>query len=142
MKDFFWIVLLVLGTILIVTIGGGLLILLAYGLAWLLNLLLHFDLFQMTLLSLAAITIAAIFLLRVVSTILPFTSVPFDSDDDEYEDDEEGEDEEEDDDQYSAIPRWRRPLRQIDFSNARPDDLCPCGSGRKYKNCHGRKPKT
>ncbi len=140
MKDFFWIVLLVLGTILIVTIGGGLLILLAYGLAWLLNLLLHFDLFQMTLLSLAAITIAAIFLLRVVSTILPFTSVPSDSDDDEYED--EDEDEEEDDDQYSAIPRWRRPLKQTDFSNARPDDLCPCGSGRKYKNCHGRKPKA
>ncbi|MGW8252037.1 MAG: anaerobic sulfatase maturase [Anaerolineales bacterium] len=22
--------------------------------------------------------------------------------------------------------------------NAAPDDLCPCGSGRKFKNCHGR----
>jgi preprotein translocase subunit SecA len=20
-----------------------------------------------------------------------------------------------------------------------PNDKCPCGSGRKYKNCHGRK---
>jgi len=144
MKEFFWIVLLALGAILVVTIGGGLLVLLAYGLAWLLNLLLHFDLFQMTLLSLAAITIAAIFLLRVVSTVLPFTSMPSNSDDDEYEEeeDDDDEDEEEDDDRYSAIPRWRRPLKQIDFSNARPDDLCPCGSGRKYKNCHGRKPKA
>ena len=26
------------------------------------------------------------------------------------------------------------------FALAKPDDLCPCGSGRKFRNCHGRKP--
>jgi len=26
------------------------------------------------------------------------------------------------------------------FVKARPDDLCPCGSGRKFRKCHGRKP--
>ena len=27
--------------------------------------------------------------------------------------------------------------RQIDFSNARRKGPCPCGSGKKYKRCHG-----
>ncbi|MBI5713563.1 MAG: SEC-C domain-containing protein [Chloroflexi bacterium] len=141
MKESFLIVLLALGAILIAAIGGGLLILLAYGLAWLLNLLLHFDLFQMTLLSLAAITIAVILILKIAAFFMPFSSLPTPVEEEEEEDlEDEGEDDEGVD--YSAIPRWRRPLRQLDFSNTKPDDLCPCGSGRKYKNCHGRKPKV
>lgn len=28
-------------------------------------------------------------------------------------------------------------LKQIVFWNTQPDDRCPCGSGRKYKNCCG-----
>ena len=28
------------------------------------------------------------------------------------------------------------------FTKAKPDDPCPCGSGRKFHNCHGRKPST
>jgi len=144
MKEFFLVVLFTLGAILIIFIGGGLLVLLAYGLAWLLNLLLHFDLFQMTVLSLIAITIAAVLLVRTITFFMPFSSSPLSSDEADEEDFEDDENEEDDDIEsvdYSTIPRWRRPLRQIDFSNARPDDLCPCGSGRKYKNCHGRKPK-
>ncbi len=35
------------------------------------------------------------------------------------------------------LPR-RRGSRRLDFSTTQPDDRCPCGSGRKYKNCHGR----
>ncbi|MBU5889511.1 SEC-C domain-containing protein [Vibrio cholerae O1] len=26
----------------------------------------------------------------------------------------------------------------IDFSKVGRNDMCPCGSGKKYKNCHGR----
>ena len=26
----------------------------------------------------------------------------------------------------------------IDYSNVKRNDLCPCGSGKKFKNCHGR----
>ncbi len=26
------------------------------------------------------------------------------------------------------------------LANARPDDLCPCGSGKKFRQCHGPKP--
>ena len=32
-------------------------------------------------------------------------------------------------------------IRQA-IAKARPDDLCPCGSGRKFRNCHGRKSST
>ncbi|MCO4546709.1 translocase binding subunit (secA) [Streptococcus infantarius subsp. infantarius] len=27
----------------------------------------------------------------------------------------------------------------IDYSNVKRNDFCPCGSGKKFKNCHGRK---
>ncbi|XCY67577.1 SEC-C metal-binding domain-containing protein [Streptococcus iniae] len=27
----------------------------------------------------------------------------------------------------------------IDFSNVKRNDLCPCGSGKKFKNCCGKK---
>ena len=27
----------------------------------------------------------------------------------------------------------------IDLSQVKRNDLCPCGSGKKFKNCHGRK---
>jgi uncharacterized protein YecA (UPF0149 family) len=58
----------------------------------------------------------------------------------DFEDDYFDEDEKEDEPViYSGIPRGRQPLKTPDFSNVKPDDRCPCGSGRKYKNCHGRK---
>jgi uncharacterized protein YecA (UPF0149 family) len=60
-------------------------------------------------------------------------------DDDVDEEDYEDEDVDEEPVIYPSIPRWRQPLKTPDFSNTRPDDRCPCGSGRKYKNCHGAK---
>ena len=27
---------------------------------------------------------------------------------------------------------------EISFENVGRNDLCPCGSGKKFKNCHGR----
>jgi preprotein translocase subunit SecA len=32
----------------------------------------------------------------------------------------------------------QRDVSQIDFSKVRRNDPCPCGSGKKFKNCHGR----
>jgi hypothetical protein len=66
----------------------------------------------------------------------------------EEEDEEEwiDDDEEEDDgepyeairDFVPSIPRWRQPIKPVSFEGVGRNDLCPCGSGRKYKNCHGR----
>jgi uncharacterized protein len=42
----------------------------------------------------------------------------------------------------AEIMRWyaREDQRQTQlFANARPNDPCPCGSGRKLKHCHGRR---
>lgn len=30
-------------------------------------------------------------------------------------------------------------LKDMDLSKVKRNDLCPCGSGKKFKNCHGRK---
>ena len=144
MLDFLTLAWVVLGLIVVTALCVGLLVLLAFGLGWLLTLMLPFTLFETTLLSLAGITIAAILLLRIVAFLMPLPSLSTDKSEKDFEDAEEEEEEEEEEVEavdYSSIPRWRRPLRQIDFSNAQPDDRCPCGSGRKYKNCHGRKPK-
>lgn len=34
-----------------------------------------------------------------------------------------------------------QPVKQLDesmFANVARNDLCPCGSGKKFKHCHGR----
>lgn len=140
---------IVLLAILVLTIGGGLLVLMAYGLGWVINHVMGLEIFQATALGLAGIFIFIILADRVVHA---FTSLaPGDvEDDDEFEDEEFDEmndygiveDEEALDKLYAGIPRWRRPSKNLDFSNAKPDARCPCGSGRKYKNCHGSKHKA
>ena len=106
------------------------------------NLVAHFEPFQATIISLAAMCAFGILAVNIWNTI-PSTARDvedydeFDYDDeydDEYEEDEEG-------DEllliYPGIPRLRQPKESPDFSKAKPDDRCPCGSRRKFKNCHG-----
>lgn len=147
MKVLLTILLFILGVFAALALGGGLLALMAFGVGWLLNFVMHFDPFQATLISLTGIVVFGILAERMWSAIThspPFTG-NFDSDDEDDEYDDEFDDEE-DDDEYDdeplaspGIPRWRQPLKTPDFSNTKPDDRCPCGSGRKYKNCHGVK---
>ena len=151
MKTILVVLLFILGILVALAVGGGLLALLVYGVGWLLNLVMHFDPFQATLISLGGVVVFGILAERVWAAISGFSpfSDKYDDDDDEYEDDEEDYDEDEDEDEdeeeveesvtYPGIPRWRQPLKYVDFANTKPDDRCPCGSGRKYKNCHGAK---
>ena len=146
----------ILFTILIVLAALGLLaslvVFAALGLGLLLNLLLHFQPFEATLLSLIALGVVLIIITIILTTGLPIKTTSKsddDWDDDEWEEDDdwdnEWDDELEEDEKtpaaivYPGIPRWRQPLKNVDFSNTKPDDRCPCGSGRKYKNCHGGK---
>jgi hypothetical protein len=138
------ILLLVILILVGITVGGGILVLAAYGLGWLLNHLMHLDPFQATLLSLTGMLAFGFLASRIFQTILDIFPLPSATEDDDEEDDEdetEFEVEEVDEEPviYPSIPRWRQPLKNPDFSNTRPDDRCPCGSGRKYKNCHGAK---
>jgi len=143
MKVLLTILLFILGIFVALAIGGGLLVLMAYGVGWVLNLVIRLEPFQSTILALAGIVAFGILAARIWESII---SAPFlRSDDDEDDDDDDFEFDEDDEEEPPAIvvnpriPRWRQPLKNTDFSNAKPDDRCPCGSGRKYKNCHGRK---
>lgn len=146
MKMILSILFLLLVVLVVVLAASGLVVLAAYGLAWLLDLLLPFSLFETTVLSLAAIGLVGLAAVRFLAAPSPL-SIPNDDDDDDWDDDdddlEDWEDDVDEDDTppvstgHPGIPRWRQAIKPVDFSNARPDDRCPCGSGRKYKNCHG-----
>jgi hypothetical protein len=136
---------IILGAVLVLAIGGGALALLAYGVGWVINHVMRLESFQATALTLAGIFVFIILAERVFNALMPLAPGDFD-DEDEFDDEY---DEEFDDDSaenmealnklYAGIPRWRRPTKNLDFSKAKPDDRCPCGSGRKYRNCHGSK---
>jgi hypothetical protein len=128
---------LVLAAIAVVAVGGGLLVLLAYGVGLVINLVLHFDPFQVTLLSLAGLVAFGWVVARVLTSRWSWPASP--SEDDYYDEDDENEEEDDEPDYHPRTPRWRPSLKYTDFSNVQPDDRCPCGSGRKYKNCHGAK---
>ncbi len=123
--------------VVLVTLGGGLLALLAFGVGWVLNLVMHLEPFQATLIGLAGIFAFGILVERVweaaVSTARNMEEF------EEYDEDEEDDDDDDELPFHPGVPRWRQPLKSVDFSDAKPDDRCPCGSGRKYKNCHGVK---
>jgi hypothetical protein len=126
----------------LLAIGGAMLLSLSYGLGLLFSLLTHFEPFQSTVLALVAILAAGILAERIWTVIISSNSSPLRNkldDTDPYEDEFEDDAEDEDEIIFTnpGIPRWRQPLKQVDFSNTELDSRCPCGSGRKFKNCHG-----
>ena len=36
----------------------------------------------------------------------------------------------------SVPPPFRRP-QSLNFAGVGRNDICPCGSGKRFKNCHG-----
>jgi len=133
---------------LVLAIGSSLLVLMAYGIGWVVNQATGLESFQATVLGLAGMFVFIILVDRVVNMLSPISPYNFE-DNDEYDEEDDNEiddyeimeDEEALDKLYAGIPRWRRPSRNLDFSNVKLEDRCPCGSGRKYKNCHGAKQK-
>ncbi len=131
---------LILVALVVTAIGGSVLVLLAYGAGLLVNLVLHLEPFQVTALTLAGMIVTGILVARLLSLLLPepFPTVGPDYDDDEDEDDDyDDEDDGDAAERRPGAPRWQEPPEPLDFSRVKPDDRCPCGSGRKYKNCHG-----
>jgi hypothetical protein len=132
--------------LLIVGLAATLLVVFAYGLGWLFTRFLPFEIGQATLLALIALISAAICLWRILSNYVSSTLQPSSSDDDDDadadDDDEWDEDELDEADEpaefVASIPRWRQPIKPVKFEGANRNGPCPCGSGRKYKYCHGR----
>jgi len=132
----------IIALIAVIGLAGGLLVLLAYAVGLLINQVMHFEPFQITALCLVGIIIAGWLTINLANGYLDSKKNDSFNDDDDYDDDYDDEEDDEDEDvivedRYPGIPLWRQPRKQVDFSNTRPDDRCPCGSGRKYKNCHG-----
>jgi hypothetical protein len=130
--------------LLIVGLAATLLVVFAYGLGWLFTRFLPLEIGQATLLALMSIIAVAVCLWRLLNDYGPSVSQPAadDDDEDEWDEDESDEDESDEDDApvefVPSIPRWRQPIKPVKFEGANPNGPCPCGSGRKYKNCHGR----
>jgi hypothetical protein len=144
MKPLIVTLLIVFGIIILVGLGSVLLVLWAYGAGQVLLRILPsgtFSSFEATLLNQVGVLIVGIIVLRIVSaaTSRPLVSKVLRKKDEIEEDLDEGEVTENEADEYAGIPRWRRPLKKIDFTNVKPNDPCPCGSGRKFQNCHGYK---
>ncbi len=149
------IILIVVAALALVVVISGLVVWGASGLGWVLInwLRLPFTPFEATLLSLITFIAVMWFAGRLLTSLvsLPLGSGQEEEDEDEEEDWDEEWDEGEDDDEeaeepeqvrhVSSIPKWRQPIRRASdgMPIVNPDDRCPCGSGRKYKNCHGRK---
>ena len=155
MKTIGMAILVLIIVLLVLAIGGGLFVLLAYGVGVVITRLTGLERLPATVISMASMFLFGILVERAFNS---FLSIPknlagtdeFDEDEFDFEDeDDDFFDSEADsdlsdkdmDDVFAGIPRWRRPLKTLDFSNVKPDDRCPCGSGRKFKNCHGRKTK-
>jgi hypothetical protein len=139
MKVVLTILLFIVGIFAALAIGGGLLVLLAYGVGWVLNLVMHLEPFQVTIITLGGMLAFGILAERIWEGITSAASGMPNSDEDDDNENEYDDEEEPLIVLNPRIPRWRQPLKNVDFSNTKPDEHCPCGSGRKYKNCHGRK---
>lgn len=142
--------LIIVVALLLIATVGGLIVWAASGIGGVLInwLRLPFSPFEATLLSLIALFATAWTAWRLVVSIisLPIGTSRVAEEDEDWEDEDEYEDEEYEDEEpeeakpIPSIPKWRQPIRRATdgLPIVDPDDRCPCGSGRKYKNCHGR----
>ena len=140
---------LALALVFVVAAGAVVVVLSATGLGILLARFLPLSVFEASLLTLISLLAFLYAAWRVVAAFVSTsTDSPFDADDD----DEWGEEDEFDDDEgrsdddapldkqafIPSIPRWRQPIKRAEYDKAGRNDPCPCGSGKKYKNCHGK----
>ena len=145
---------LVAFALLVVAIGATVVVLIAAGLGALLSRFLSFSIFEASLLSLIATIGIVILGGQVIAVLARIPSLPpptpddqaeGEQDEEEWEDDEEWENDDEEDWEetplerdFPATPRWQRPGPRVEFDKVGRNDPCPCGSGKKYKHCHGR----
>jgi hypothetical protein len=129
------------------------------GLAWGLNHLAPLDFWQAMLLV-TAVGLGVFYLFtQQVGDVVSFNKrdeeesdeeEDWDEEEDEYGDWDEGDwdgDEEEDEEGDGTSPSSRlsdrrpqaRPEAELELPVVGPNESCPCGSGKKYKYCHGRR---
>lgn len=106
------------------------------GMGWLLSRILPLGLFEASVIAL----LSGLGLAYVISQIASTRSAY----EEDWEDEEDW-DEEWEEDEYEepiSFPQWRRRgevQKSTDVPVVGRNDPCPCGSGKKYKYCHGKK---
>ena len=115
--------------LLLITVMMGLGSLVCIGLGVLLARWLPLSLFQASALAIGA-TIAVAAIIHIIFDIMQFHR-------ESLYDNFESEDEEEDDEFDPDASDRDIPFPEPDFSKVGKNDYCPCGSGRKFKNCCG-----
>ncbi len=126
------------------TAGAVVLVSGATGLGVLLVRFLPLSIFEASLLTLISLLALFYAVWRVAAAFVSSPlSLPLDDDEDDEWDEEA--DEENDDDEplderdfVPSIPRWRQPIKRAEYGKVGRNDPCPCGSGKKYKYCHGK----
>jgi hypothetical protein len=142
MRTVFATLLLVILILLAVAVAVFLLSLGFAGMGWLLSRILPLSLFEASVIA----VLSGLGLAYVIGQIISAPTGPIDKDWEEDEDwDEEDWDEEWEEDEYEEpllFPRWHKrggEDESADVPVVGRNDPCPCGSGRKYKYCHGKK---
>jgi membrane protein implicated in regulation of membrane protease activity len=130
--------------ILLASVIAALFVLLSYGLGLLLTVVLPFSRFEATLLAMLALTAVGAVIWSFWRTPIEEMSPIPENADEEYEQRNEAE----------LTTPARRPAHRIHMlpttltqsqrlaTSVRLNAPCPCGSGKKYKHCHGRRVQT
>ena len=110
------------------------------GMGWLLSRILPLSLFEASVIAI----LSGLGLAYVIGQIVSIPTGPtYDEDWEDEEDWDEEDWDEEWEDEYEepiSFPQWRRRgEKSTDVPLVGRNDPCPCGSGKKYKYCHGRK---
>ena len=119
------------------------------GIGWLLSRVFPLSLFEASVIAVLSGLGLAYVVGRIVS-IPTKSTYDEDWDEEDWEDeedwDEEDWDEEWEEDEYEepiSFPQWHRRGEEVQKGTDVPavgrNDPCPCGSGKKYKYCHGKK---
>lgn len=119
------------------------------GIGWLLSRVFPLSLFEASVIAVLSGLGLAYVVGRIMSIPVRSTSDEDWEDEEDWDEedwDEEDWDEEWEEDEYEepiSFPQWRRRGEEVQKSTDVPavgrNDPCPCGSGKKYKYCHGKK---
>jgi hypothetical protein len=132
---------IILAVILAAALASVVFVLLAYGMGWLLSLVLPLSTFEASLLSLIAmmgLLVSGVGLVRSIAAITQREPMGYEEPSDWDPDEDLIWDEDLDHEIDDILSRKSRTASSDRRNRSGPDDPCPCGSGRRYRDCHGQ----
>ncbi len=107
------------------------------GIGWLLSQILPLSPFEAGIIAVLS-GLGLIYIISQIVTARPTYEYEDEWEDEDWEEDwDEWEDEDEEYEKPIPFPKWRPQREEVPVVGR--NDPCPCGSGKKYKYCHGKK---